>query len=69
MPRRTMRTTKVVFSMRLDLDLVEHLRQWADTERRTVSDQIAILIEQEADRRRRRLSAAREPDDQDEVLP
>jgi hypothetical protein len=69
MPRRTMGTTKVVFSTRLDLELVEHLRRWADTERRTVSDQIAILIEQEAGRRRRRLSAARGPDDQDEALP
>jgi hypothetical protein len=61
MTRRTTPYSKVVFSTRLEPEIIELLRQWASAERRSLSDQIAILIEQE---QARRIAATRDENDQ-----
>jgi hypothetical protein len=51
MPRRTALTPKAPFATRLDTNALALIRKWAAEERRSLSEQLAILIEQEHERR------------------
>lgn len=51
MPRPKSLSKKEAFGTRLNPHLMDLLRQWAEDERRSISEQLSILIEQEEKRR------------------